>query len=282
MPHEHVGLFEITCLIIGAAAAVSNILEIILLVRKGKKRTRTDGIILSLSCADTLVIIAFAGAMSVSLASGMKNKRIKKLVFHTLLMFCFNTSVLHILTIAVDRLYSASYPIKYRAIMTKEKTHNMILGIWALSILIVTCFAIPDVLKSRKSLGVYKGVFILASGAVIVISYAYIGYVIWKRGKFISSAAVRDEANCMRAQKQLRDTIFSYAVAIIYIICAFPCAIVMISRTKDGSNGPKIAKLLVIAHSLINPFLYFWKGYYDKCQTKHAKRMNEGNRTSCD
>ena len=49
MSHHYV--FEITGTVIGAVACIPNMIEIILLARKGNKKTNEDEIILSLSCA---------------------------------------------------------------------------------------------------------------------------------------------------------------------------------------------------------------------------------------
>ena len=265
MSDEHV--FEISGAAIGAAAALSNIIEIIILARKGKERNKADEIILSLSFADMLVGIAYLGTWSIAFATGFQNENITKLISSILLIFCFNTSVFHILTIASERFYAVRYPIKYRVVMTKEKTRKMIMCIWVLSISIVTSFAIPDVLKSSKLLGVYKGVSIIASGIVVVICYGHLSCVIWKRGKFICPVAVVDiKTNDRRSQKQRRDTIFSYAIATAYIICSFPFAVVMIFRIKVV-NFPE---LMLIVNSLIDPILYFWKGYYDKSQRENG------------
>ena len=254
------GLSEITCIVTGGIATAFNMIEIMLLVRKGKQRSKADEITLSLSCADMLVGIASVGVWSIALETGKENKNITKVIASVLLIFCFNTSVFHILTIAVDRFYAVRHPIKYRAVMTKQVTRKMIIGLWVLSISIITSFAVPDILNSSNLLGVFKGIFIFTTGIIVVICYGYLGYVIWRRGKFISSAAVEGKTNDIRSQKQLRDTIFSYLIASSYIICSFPFAIVMVARTKNY----KIAGLMLVVNSLIDPIFYFWKGYCER------------------
>ena len=264
---SHDFAFEIAGTAIGGAAAVSNVIEIVLLGRKGRKRTEVEEIILSLSCADMLVGITFLCTWSITSASGIQyehNKNIAAKISDIFLIFCFNTSVFHILTIAVERFYAVRYPFKYRAVITKEITRKMIIALWVLSISVVTCFAVPDILKSSNLLGVFKGIFIFTSGVVVVIIYGYLGYMISRRDKSISSA--REKISGMSTQKQLRDTIFSYAVATSYIICSFPFAVVMAFRMKKHF---KFAELMLVINSLIDPILYFWKGYYDKSQEKN-------------
>ena len=275
MSDNHV--IEITGTVIGAVTALSNIIEIIILLRKGKERTKADDIILSLSCADMLVGIVYLGTSSYILAVGMQDADIIKLITGILHILCFNTSVLHILTIAVERFYAVRYPIKYRLVITKKITRRTITGMWALSMTVVACFAIPDILQSTNILGVYKGIFILVSGIVVVLCYGYLGYVIWHRGKFIASSTARDETSHTRGQKQLRDTIFSYAIATTYIICSFPFAIELVLRVKDF----RITELIIVVNSLIDPILYFWKGNYEKCQRgNRSKGINQENQAA--
>ena len=268
--------FAISGTVIGAVVAVSNIVEITILARKGKSRTKADDIILSLSCADMLVGFSYLGTLSIALTGGVENKNITNMIASVLLIFCFNTSVFHILTIAVERFYAVRCPIKYRTVMTREITHKMIIGLWILSTCVITGFAVPDILQSSKLLAAFKGYFIVTSGAVVIVCYGYLSYAIWKSGKLTSSATAGHKTNDVRASKQLRDTIFSYAIAISYIICSFPFAVAMIFRITDVP----MAELMLVINSLIDPILYFWKGYYDKRQRENRSKRALVNRST--
>ena len=225
-----------------------------------------------------LVVIAYLSISFIALTSFTQKEYIVKLITGIMLVLCFNISVFHTLTTAVERFYAVTWPLRYRAVMTKEKTFKVILGIWVLLISIVTCFVFPDILKLSMSLRYYKGVIVIGGEIVVVLSYGCISYSLSKRDEFISSAVVRqNETNGMRERKQLRDAIFIYAIGISYVLCSLLCGIVMFCRIKNPDCA-KIAKLLLVFNSLINTLLYFWRGNYKKRQRgRHFEGGNQEN-----
>ena len=107
---------ESMAITVAILAASLNGGEIYVLGIKGKKRSKPEHFILSLSVADLLVAIVFL-VFGIATTSGGPRLR-NKWQLNLLLSFTVKASTFHIFVIALEHFYALARHIKYRVIMT--------------------------------------------------------------------------------------------------------------------------------------------------------------------
>ena len=127
-------------IIIGCAVIVLNMTEIIVLRRKGRRRKQPENVILSLSFADFLVGTTFIA--SVIFRTSFDSNGTIQASLTSIFAFSIVVSIVHILLIAVDRIYSVSRPLRYRVILTRKRTYIVIATVWIFSIVLTTFMAL--------------------------------------------------------------------------------------------------------------------------------------------
>ena len=114
-----------------------NSAEIIALCRKGGKRKKPEHMILSLSCADFLVGIAYLiyGIGKIILKYNPNSHQISAVANEARASFAFSVvvSILHIFVIATERFYAVKRPLKYRTAVTNKRIIIILIIIWILS-----------------------------------------------------------------------------------------------------------------------------------------------------
>ena len=180
--------------------------EIIVLRRKGRRRKQPENVILSLSFADFLVGTTFIA--SVIFRTSFDSNGTIQASLTSIFAFSIVVSVVHILLIAVDRIYSVLRPLRYRVILTRKRTYIVIATVWIFSIVLTTFMALlPCIIKRKDHPGLFQGIAISLTGGIVLIVYGYLGlYLVKKHAVRVSPT----QNNCrnLSFNKKTRDTMF--------------------------------------------------------------------------
>ena len=280
------GLTEgIIDIVIGIIVTVLNSAEIIVLLKKGRKRKKPENLILSLSCADFfigLVYIIF-GASKIMIHYNPKSKSTaRKVAKNTRLVFSFTivVSVLHLLVIAVERFHAVTRPLKYRTFVTRKRITFIVISVWTFSLSVIALLRLlPTALKQSKAkIGVYQGWLIFITAGVMILVYGYLAYYLFNRFQTKSSTGNTDKRNTeISYVDQKRDTIFCICIVAAFIVCSFLAAVGWLLPnsvnpvTRDLVNV--IGQSLLVTNSFINPILYFWKSHLSRKGTMPARPL---------
>ena len=252
-------------IIIGCVAILLNIIEIIVLGRKGRNRKQPENFILSLSFADLLVGATYiiTGLFRISPNSINPAKARLKIILY----FSIVTSILHVSFITVERLYAVLRPLKYRVILTTKRTRMNIAIVWIFSISIMTFWAIlPHVikLKPKHRSGFFQGIIIFITGGAMLIVYGFLGrYLAIVRKRTVRVSPAQNNSRKLSVKENTRDTMFYTCIAIAFILCSSTAGIGwLLPRRVELVN--LIGQYLLVLNSSINPILYFWRSHFSR------------------
>ncbi|XP_033116485.1 muscarinic acetylcholine receptor M2-like [Anneissia japonica] len=132
-------IFMITCsVLLGLIIFISNMLTLLAFWKEKHLRTYTNFLVLSLNVADISTgLVIIAGIICISSPDQSACDRINnpmKDIHNTLLL----TSNFNIITIAIDRLYAVTRPVKYRLNRSTKRLLIMCLSPWATATLVWT------------------------------------------------------------------------------------------------------------------------------------------------
>ena len=254
---------------------VLNIAEIVVLLKKGRKRKKPENLILSLSWADFFVGLVYIifGAAKIMLDYNPKSRTLLKVAKNTRLLFTFTivVSVLHILVIAMERFYAVTRPFQYRTVVTMKRMVFIILAIWIFSLAVIALLAfVPRVLTLPKAkIQRYLGWFIIVTATVMILVYGYLAYTLLNGFQTkLSKGSSNETSKKISYADQKRDTIFCICIVAAFTLCSFLSAVGWLlpkgvdRKAKDLTKT--IGLFLLVSNSFINPILYFWKSHLSR------------------
>ena len=257
---------------LGIVIILLNATEAAVLGRNRRNRKRPEYMILSLCCADLLVGIAYAvfGILKIILSNNPNSSTKKSISNQTKMVVKFSLfgSILHLLVIALERLYAARCPLKYRTVTTKKIMLIMIIGIWICSVTITILVSQPNILDTRaaRSVLMFKGWFIFIVSATMVCVYGYLAYFLSHR--FKTSFTVVNCENQTTIKKywyheKRKETIFCLSTAVAFFLCSSLSAVGWLLPNQIDLVCT-IGEYLLVSNSSINPILYFWKTHISR------------------
>ncbi len=269
--------------IAGFSALLTNVLEIILLARKGKRRSRPEDMILSLSISDMFIALAYLAAIIAKFSSrglgGLKSTSFMQ-TYAMLMSLSICVSISHILVIAVERVYAVRFPLDYRIHVTPKLTKRVIGAIWVFAFVIVLVFILAAIFDwSLLRYRSYTGILILVTGVIISAAYAYLTYLL--RARQSDSPLHGDLPRNSRTsglRKQPRPTerncnsLLAILLAAVYVVLSSPAGVIWTCGIKAGRGE---VEWLIVINSSVNPVLYFWKSYYSSRRQRKTETLQQ-------
>ena len=254
--------FNTTNVVICFVAFVLNLAEAVLIIHQ-KQFKPFQRILLSLCCADVLVVVLYAIQKFYEKEHGepIYSVDIMHLVGQPLEVFSVMSSITNIILLGIDRLLAVAYPLKHGIWMTNIKINFSIVGAWFLSILLsvmsnINRFAQPDDKTSQASETanyIFSGL-LFSSGLFISIIYVLIVAKVLRRRKIASQ--LRGSGKADRSD-ETAVTITCMLVVIAFSICSYPYAIDILINPKS----PGIPIKTILLNPLLDPLVYFFMGY---------------------
>ena len=125
--------YDAALILLSLAIITTNTLVVFLFVRKYQLRTKTNTLLLSLAVSDILM-----GALGIPLYIACNSLYITPVCVTaaTIYRFIATSTIFHILAITIERYISVIHPLKYFAIVTRNRIMKVILFVWAISLFI--------------------------------------------------------------------------------------------------------------------------------------------------
>eukprot|EP00794_Sanderia_malayensis_P006870 gene6870-7645_t len=233
-----------------------------------------ETILLNLAISDLLA--STTGFIGTSLVAYYYLKNIKYnystlAVVYVMTLLSVTTSTVFIVVIAIERLKAIKMPLKYRALHAgKTKTRRMIIFTWLgnavlMAILLIMVFIVADfkpntsTTYSQYTVGGY-----LCTGFLFtIVLYSWIAYLLLKRNSTFLAFDPKDKENkasIIKAARKEKASIFACVLVIATFVCFnMPYAVTAFSGRVHGA-----AMACMIANSVANPLVYFFKTYAER------------------
>ena len=261
----------IGCILLDVAVILTNVGEQFLICSKWKSLDRIDHLLLSLSISDLLNGVATLSVDSWYLArdSDLKmganvstvvteNHEIVARIFDSAFIFSVFASVLHVIAVAVERLYAICLPRKYYIFTTFCFKCATIFCIWFLAVLLTPSFSLFTFLSLDNEFGTFVRGTILASVVLAVfIVYVIIAVFLLRQ----RTSIIQDfSPECSIQHDRLkRLTVICLFIGISFVVCMIP----MTLSYFDRDLYHHLANFMITLNSLVNPCIYFAKVYFD-------------------
>ena len=255
--------------VIAFLAIILNLTEMVIIVRK-KRIKAYDRILLSLCIADIVVSALYPlQSLYAEVNNGSVYGEYEDVIEPTGEDFAIASSTMNIIALGVDRLLAVKYPLKHMVWMTNCKTHAMIAMAWCSSLLLsVICNAnryanLTDKSRSTKTIStIVLATVVFMCGIVITVIYGVIIATVAKRRASIDG--MNNSSNSKGDETAV--TIVCVQVVLAYSICSYSFVIDNLVSPK-----PALPVKMILVNSLLDPIIYFFKGYIKKKLEQRSK-----------
>ena len=259
------------CGLIGFAA---NSAVLVKLYQKRKENTVFNKTLASLSTTNTISDICFlvSGCMFiyhfVSNQISIENINILN-VLQYVNRYATCISFLHVVFITVQRLAAITFPFRFKRLFTTKVVYVIIILIWITGIAIVSIYHFALTVDGDPDAALSYSIVI--TGAIMFFSYAWIFYLLVKRGRvskqLTNNNSTRSDAN------NLKIFVNSLGLTLLFFACMFPSAILILLGSKASKLRILFASFLVFK-TVCDPLMYF---FTTKCSFRQ-RRKDEGAR----
>ena len=256
----------IACMVLDVAVIMANISEQYIIIKNWAQIDCIEYLLLSLSISDlisgitTLSIDSWylalrTGALNMTIT--IKHQKTLSKLFDSIFLFTVLTSVFHIISLAIERLYAIKRPKEYYILQTGKFKSLTVGVIWLISLGLTALFSVPPVFSLHYKICSYVYAAILATACIIVlVIYLSIAYLLIKmrsstEQEFGSPEDVRKD----RLKKKV--TIISLFLGISFVACVLPITFGYFSADLYH----EFSNMMITLNSLINPCIYFAKVY---------------------
>ncbi len=271
---------ELILVLLSSLTIALNLAETIMISKTKVGIKPYEKLLCSLSISDLLVAITvFVFKMFDLLWSDVSF--LKEDMFSVFLLFSLICSVCNSLAITVDRLIAVKFPIKHRIKITNRKMNVIISIVWFLCVLQIALYTSFWLLLYEdnliKILRFVSGC-LLVYGLFAVTAYIYIFYLSYKAKKATTTESTHKQAKQKPSSffgpqysKERRVFFTCCIVTLSYVACSYPFAIEILI-INDAMDVSFPSKLILLLNSATNPFIYFFKGYFErKAQTLNRR-----------
>lgn len=246
--------------LIAFAAFTGNVLIITVFYKKRNLRTRTNYFVIGLAAADVLVglvtIPLWVAYFNLLYNKTYEQAMIVKQIFSPMDIFSGMLSILHLMTISLERLYAIALPLRHR---TSRTIYNiMILAIiWVSGGLVAASyFFLPQGIKWKGTFMIYSALGFFIPFSIICVAYLSIMIIVKKQTKM-----TRSRAKVVKRESKTAITVFTLVLLFLITwlpffslnMVLFACRKCAVSVTF---NLVSFCKALHYMGSALNPVIY--------------------------
>ena len=246
---------------IGAIGIILNSIQISLITRRSNTKTPYEMTLLSLSIADVITAssLLFYGIYELLLSRDIvESVDALHFMYEIALDLSLVTSLLHVVFIAVQRLFAVIRPLLLHVMFTKSRCRLGLACIWLISL--IYC-GWSSWAKSAGSGSLIVTAYLIVSSAMLLIpSYSLICYHIYYK---------RKKSNNRRRQQC---TVIAYPIFVTaaFIICTVPLAIAFFKLYVPCNFYQFIIpRWFLYVNSIFDPILYF---LFKDCRIRKSAR----------
>ncbi|XP_066919509.1 adrenocorticotropic hormone receptor-like [Clytia hemisphaerica] len=262
----------IPAIVLDVMVIVANFAQQLIIFRKWSSIDRIDHLLLSLSISDLisgLVMLLTDSYIMHEHLTGMMNQeqtafsKIVDMCFDSVFVFSIFASIFHVISVAVERLWAIKFPRKYYIFTTFKMKCGTISLIWCLSLTLTVLFSALNILSTQEEIGTFiRGVVFAGSAILVFVTYVYIAYLLLQQRRK-NKQTFSNESQDRRLR---RLTILCLFIGISFVACILPITVGYL----DADLYHHSSNLLITLNSLINPFIYFVKVYYESRSRRHS------------
>ena len=253
------------------------LLGLLLLIRKGKKKSCYEILLLSLGCADILAASMFLMhgilmILSTDLVAHLSDVTKQKVQVMLNIMegavgVSIGLSCTNVVLITIDRYTAVNFALKHRIWVTKRRVRITLGAIWCLQPILVTSAVIRSIELSTK---IFGGINISACVVLLVMYCCIIRKVrnIPRERKRWNTHQEAGDGNS-NSKKERLVIINSIAVTLCFIICYAPTGVCkLLSEPTVYHTRYYYTTISFLAlNPVIDPMIYFLFSYYLKSGT---------------
>ena len=271
---------DIIYVIISFLIVILNTVEAVLIIRCNSKNT-FDKLLLSLAISDILVGLSVAAFKIIDLTTYDSLTWLGTEDCAIIFIASSNFSMLNLVLITVDRFLAVRFPIKHRILVTERRINTIIVLIWIVSAVSMIFLIIIELERkgTNESLFAMSGLILLI-GAVMVVVYIKIFYVISKRTAKVTveggqgnTIKIRSLVKVKKGPHLVEKAVFitGGVVTFSFVMCTYPFAFDFLihQSAHEISLAPRF---LLLLNSLLNPLIYFFKGYLGSKRATRATK----------
>eukprot|EP00112_Aurelia_sp_Birch-Aquarium-sp1_P008486 Seg1936.4 transcript_id=Seg1936.4/GoldUCD/mRNA.D3Y31 product="Cephalotocin receptor 2" protein_id=Seg1936.4/GoldUCD/D3Y31 len=290
-------LMNTLLLVIGTLATILNSTEIHMIRLKQKKATDFEVLLLHLGIADLLnaisfILIAIRGfavyAYAYAYAKEEPKSAFWSLISTGLLAFFCIVSTKLVIVIGIERLVAIKLPLKHRLWHTSRKTmYKRIVAVWVVSFIFIGSgflwnYFIPKS-KGQSGMVSHPPVYTLAAylslaTCIIIATYSWLQRAVSKRSETILNFDKEDyqrrpNTSKKAFRKEKATVIVCWLVSGTFLLCNIPYIVGLYLGKMNVASA-----ILLCLNSVMNPLIYFFKGYVEKRYSKKKLAVNSNDR----
>lgn len=257
---QYLVIWCIVYLIIATFAILGNVLIIFVFSKKRNLRTRTNYFVIGLAVGDilvgTLTVPLYVTWLILLYNQDYKASSLVQTIFSPVDILSGMLSILHLMTISVERVYAIAFPLRHRT-STARINFIFLAIIWITATGIASLnFFIPKGPEWKGTFLIYSTLGFFVPFSVILFAYTSIWIIVKSRTKIS-----RQRARVVRRESRTALTIF--ALILLFLITWLPffsLNLVLFSCSKCAVSVPLqlvlFFKALHYCGSALNPVVY--------------------------
>ena len=257
---QYLVIWCVVYLIIATFALLGNVLIIFVFIKKRNLRTRTNYFVIGLAVGDILVgtitIPLYVTLLILLFNQDYKASSLVQTVFSPMDILSGMLSILHLMTISVERVYAIAFPLRHRT-STARLNFIILAIIWLTAAGVASLnFFIPKGPEWKGTFLIYSTLGFIVPFSVIFLAYTSIWIIVKSRTKIS-----RKRARVVRRESRTALTIF--ALILLFLITWLPffsLNLVLFSCSKCAAAVPLqlvlFFKALHYCGSALNPVVY--------------------------
>lgn len=270
--------FFTTVYSISLAAIILNGIEIKIIAQIIRKATDFEIILLNLAFADILSSLIFISVSATSHYAYVEKVNLQG-AFHWLMAIAFfavSTSVSFVIAIGIERFFAIKLPLQHRLWHTgKAKLIKCVCATWLLNVILTASAIILDYslrgkghqFKSETVSLIYAAVLTFSLTFILII-YSWVLHLMLKRSiisfNFDKKEVKINPKLIKKTLKKERSSIIVCTLVVTsFLACYTPVAVCFFQ-----ARATTAAVIMVKMSAVLNPIIYFFKGYLEKHYTK--------------
>ena len=257
---------------ISVVVIAANSFEIAHIYKKKGSKNSYEVLLISLSVSDAFFGVTNFVFLLLKLTSLQAYTRLIRFCY----VFSFLLSVLHLISLALDRLVAVTFPLKHKIYWQIKHAKKTIAFIWIL-VAVITIVIFHDLYTSafttRPSLMTTIFSILITADIILVTVYSLVFYQIFKQRRNTVNISQTKHKNKKLQHRSLKNTLLlCLLTALAFIFCTLRFTIQLL----DDTQWPDVySTILVVANSFLNSFIYFFHGKISEVLKK--KRSSSTN-----
>lgn len=267
-------------LVLAFIAIIMNSVEMYLM-KKRKKYFPSEYLMISLALADLLfsflVFVGFILTIVYDCYFPLYNPALMSEVMDTLISFSIFASIVHVVAISLDRLFAVLLPLRHRVAVSAQRMRRVVVLLWCSTVLMIgpiTVYRYHQGIQKDIEYYTYRNsskvvsIVMFTSAVVVAIIYATLTRQLAIQARFLSSIK-RTQKNSLQKTKICSrvETVALFTAIIVtvaFLLCTLPYATLMVVDRFNNDNVETLCVCMLICNSILNPIVYFWRGYWLK------------------